>query len=168
MKCGDLHINVQDAAGDRILAADMLKRDPTNWAQWVDGKGVHRLGKDAYGRTVTGEGYHDHEEGFGEEHIHDIIAAAAAGGDSTGSLGFLRRRAKWAKTPRLRGKGGVDSCRVFGSLDVNKVQGDFHVTARGHGYQEIGNHLDHDGLWPFLRAPLADSGLFTSLPLFLW
>jgi len=26
---------------------------------------------------------------------------------------------------------------------VNKVQGDFHITARGHGYQEFGEHLDH-------------------------
>lgn len=133
MKCVDLHVNVQDAAGDRILAADMLKRDPTNWYQWVDTKGMHRLGKDAEGRLITGEGYHD--EGFGEEHVHDIVAAAGG-----------RRRAKFAKTPRWRNRVTPDSCRIFGSLDVNKVQGDFHITARGHGYQEFGAHLDHDGM----------------------
>ncbi|TVY16919.1 Endoplasmic reticulum-Golgi intermediate compartment protein 2 [Lachnellula arida] len=134
MACKDIHINVQDAAGDRILAADMLKRDATNWAQWVDSKGMHSLGKDAQGRVVTGEGYHEHEEGFGEEHVHDIVAAASGG-----------RRAKFGKTPRLKnGPAGGDSCRMFGSLDVNKVQGDFHITARGHGYQEWGaEHLDH-------------------------
>jgi hypothetical protein len=78
---------------------------------------------------LTGEGFH--EEGFGEEHVHDIIAAAGPG-----------RKHMFAKTPRL--KGLIDSCRVFGSLDVNKVQGDFHITARGHGYQEWGHeHLDH-------------------------
>jgi len=135
MRCQDLHINVQDASGDRILAGEMLKRDPTNWMQWVDARGMHRLGRDQKGQLVTGEGWqwHEHEEGFGEEHVHDIIASA-------------ERRARWAKTPRIRGepKEG-DSCRIFGSLSVNKVQGDFHITARGHGYQEFGppSHLDH-------------------------
>jgi hypothetical protein len=135
MQCNDIHVNVQDAAGDRILAGDMLKKDPTNWKQWVDARGVHRLGKDSEGRLITGEGFHEHEEGFGEEHVHDIIAAAGGG------------RAKFAKTPRLKwGPPGGDSCRLFGSLEVNKVQGDFHITARGHGYQEMfAEHLDHNG-----------------------
>ena len=138
MQCSDIHINVQDAAGDRILAGDMLKRDPTNWSQWVDARGVHRLGTDEEGRVITGEGYHDHEEGFGEEHVHDIIAAAGR-----------QRKAKFAKTPKLkRGPPHGDSCRVYGSLDVNKVQADFHITARGHGYQEFAAHLDHNGMFP--------------------
>ncbi|KAE9375319.1 DUF1692-domain-containing protein [Stipitochalara longipes BDJ] len=134
MQCNDIHVNVQDAAGDRILAGEMLKKDPTNWRQWVDARGVHRLGKDAQGRVITGEGFHEHEEGFGEEHVHDIVAHAGGG------------RAKFAKTPKLKwGKQGGDSCRLFGSLEVNKVQGDFHITARGHGYQEMfAEHLDHN------------------------
>ncbi|KAM3071450.1 hypothetical protein ACMFMF_007921 [Clarireedia jacksonii] len=133
MKCSELHINVQDAAGDRILAGIMLKEDPTNWSQWVDAKGVHRLGRDKDGRVVTGEGYHEHEEGFGEEHVHDIVALGRS------------KKAKFSKTPRLRaGPPGGDSCRIYGSLEVNKVQGDFHITARGHGYPELGIHLDHN------------------------
>jgi hypothetical protein len=142
MKCSELHVNVQDAAGDRILAATMLKEDPTNWSQWVDAKGVHKLGRDKEGRVVTGEGYHDHEEGFGEEHVHDIV-----------SLG-RSKKARFSKTPRLRGgpKGG-DSCRVYGSLEVNKVQGDFHITARGHGYPEFGQHLDHNSMFFSLFPP---------------
>ncbi|KAI0838667.1 DUF1692-domain-containing protein [Hypoxylon sp. FL0890] len=128
MKCKDLHVNVQDAAGDRILAASRLQEDPTNWGQWVDAKGVHRLGRDSQGRVVTGSGWH--EEGFGEEHVHDIVAMG-------------RKKARWAKTPRLWGS-IADSCRIYGSLDLNKVQGDFHITARGHGYAEAGQHLDHN------------------------
>ena len=131
MQCADLHINVQDASGDRILAANKLNKDRTVWDAWVDGKGMHKLGRDSEGRVNTGEGWHDwayREEGFGEEHVHDIIAAS-------------RRKARWARTPRY--KGNPDSCRIFGSLDLNKVQGDFHITARGHGYMEIGEHLDH-------------------------
>lgn len=132
MQCGNIHVNVQDAAGDRILAATKLKMEPTNWNQWVNVRGTHMLGKDSKGRLVTGEGFHEHDEGFGEEHVHDIISAASPG-----------RRHIFARTPRI--KGAVDSCRIFGSLDVNKVQGDFHITARGHGYQEFGAHLEHNG-----------------------
>ncbi|CAK7227118.1 hypothetical protein SEUCBS140593_006470 [Sporothrix eucalyptigena] len=135
MQCDDLHVNVQDAAGDRILAASLLQRDPTTWAQWVDHRGNHRLGRDTQGRLVTGEGWTTlpHEEGFGEEHVHDIVA-----------LG--RRRARWGKTPKLpsSANGVGDTCRIYGSLDLNKVQGDFHITARGHGYMALGEHLDHN------------------------
>ncbi|KAI0134507.1 endoplasmic reticulum vesicle transporter-domain-containing protein [Xylariales sp. AK1849] len=129
MQCKDLHVNVQDAAGDRILAASRLQEDATNWSQWADNKGMHKLGKDAHGKVVTGAG--THEEGFGEEHVHDIVA-----------LG--KKRPKWGKTPRMWGRGPGDSCRIYGSLDLNKVQGDFHITARGHGYAEFGEHLDHN------------------------
>jgi len=132
MQCADLHVNVQDAAGDRIRAGDKLSKDRTNWSQWVDAKGVHKLGRDSEGRVNTGVGWKNlaHDDGFGEEHVHDIVKAG-------------RRRAKWAKTPRVKGR--ADSCRIYGSLDLNKVQGDFHITARGHGYVELGdqNHLDH-------------------------
>ncbi|KAK0636168.1 endoplasmic reticulum vesicle transporter-domain-containing protein [Bombardia bombarda] len=131
MACNDIHVNVQDAAGDRILAASKLTRDKTNWSMWVDNKGMHRLGRDEHGRLITGEGYTSlaHEEGFGEEHVHDIVA-----------LG--RKKARWGKSPRMWGAEG-DSCRVYGTLELNKVQGDFHITARGHGYMEFGEHLDH-------------------------
>lgn len=139
MQCSDLHVNVQDASGDRILAAQRLSRDRTNWAQWVDGKGVHKLGRDSQGRVNTGAGWKDvrySDEGFGEEHVHDIVA-----------LG--KKRAKWGKTPRVKGR--ADSCRIYGSLDLNKVQGDFHITARGHGYMEMGEHLDHQSRPPEQR-----------------
>jgi len=140
MKCDDLHVNVQDAAGDRILAASKLKREPTNWSQWVDNRGIHKLGKDENGKRITGEGWVTgaHDEGFGEEHVHDIVA-----------LG--RKKARWGKTPRLWGSKG-DSCRIYGSLELNKVQGDFHITARGHGYMEFGEHLDHNRKIPFVAS----------------
>lgn len=132
MSCPDVHINVQDAAGDRILAGDKLKLDMTNWAQWVGLKGIHSFGKDDQGHTTSEEDLYG-QEGFGEEHVHDIIAMAGS------------RKKKYAKTPRMKGKpSGGDSCRIYGSLDVNKVLGDFHITARGHGYLEFGTHLDHD------------------------
>ncbi len=56
-----------------------------------------------------------------------------------------RRKRKFQKTPRRKRGEAFESCRVYGSLEGNKVQGDFHITARGHGYMEMGEHLDHHG-----------------------
>jgi hypothetical protein len=73
--------------------------------------------------------------GFGEyreEDVHNYLGAA-------------RATKKWAKTPRLPKHAFTDSCRIYGSMEGNKVQGDFHITARGHGYMEMGQHLDHSG-----------------------
>ncbi|KAK5276610.1 hypothetical protein LTR40_011407, partial [Exophiala xenobiotica] len=36
MACHDLHINVQDAAMDRIMAGDLLTKEDTNFAVWTD------------------------------------------------------------------------------------------------------------------------------------
>ncbi|KAK7510529.1 endoplasmic reticulum vesicle transporter-domain-containing protein [Phyllosticta citriasiana] len=118
MQCKDLNVNVQDASGDRILAGDTLKMDPTRWNWWVEkSKNIHRLEKDQ-GKNR----YH-------EEDVHDYLGAAKA-------------KRKFPKTPKLRG--APDSCRIYGTLEGNKVQGDFHITARGHGYMAFGDHLPHD------------------------
>ncbi|KAH0545163.1 hypothetical protein FGG08_000775 [Glutinoglossum americanum] len=115
MPCSDLHVNVQDASGDRILAGGVLKHDPTNWSQW--GKGMHQLG------------WGDQNAMYDDEidHLADIIGG---------------RESKWRSTPRLKGDG--NACRIYGDMQLNKVQGDFHITARGHGYMEWGQHLSHD------------------------
>ena len=129
MLCPDLNINVQDASGDRILAGDMLQRDPTNWEQWVDvDSGVHKL--------ESGELVREMEE---DTHVGHVL----------GELSYQRRR-KFKKTPRVKRGVEAKACRVFGSLEGNKVQGDFHITARGHGYMELGQHLDHNGTYQFL------------------
>lgn len=140
MQCPDLHVNVQDASGDRILAGDMLRREATSWAQWVDGKGVHRLGMGGAGAGAGqgGAGGGGNEGKRLEREEEDTHVGHV--------LGEVRRgRRKFKKTPKLpRGMMG-DACRIFGSLEGNKVQGDFHITARGHGYMEMGEHLMHEG-----------------------
>lgn len=116
MRCKDLHINIQDASGDRILAGAALTKDDTRWQYWVDkSKKVHKLERSG-------------DQKYDEEDVHDYLGAS--------------RGKKFPKTPR-GGRGRPDACRIFGSLDANRVQGDFHITARGHGYMEIGEHLDH-------------------------
>lgn len=123
MHCADLHVNVQDASGDLILAGEMLAKDETSWAQWRNTRGVHRLGGEDDG-------------GHYEENVADV-------------MGMSGKTTKFQKTPR-RKKALVErsgpACRIYGSMEVNRVQGDFHITARGHGYMEFGEHLDHSGM----------------------
>jgi hypothetical protein len=132
MRCDDLRINVQDAAGDRILAAELLQREGTSWKLWTDkvnreiASGVHEyqiLNQEDTKRIVAQEE---------DVHVRHV-------------MGEVRRnvRRKFPRGPRLRRGDIVDSCRIYGSLEGNKVLGDFHITARGHGYQDPGGHLDH-------------------------
>lgn len=120
MGCDDIHVNVQDASGDRILAGEMLTKDKTAWELWGSNKD-HKL------QDSLGDGY-----GLGdEEDVHDYLGMAKSG------------KRKFAKSPKLRGR-QADACRIYGSIEGNKVQGDFHITARGHGYMEFGMHLEHE------------------------
>lgn len=131
MKCEDLHVNVQDASGDRILAGMALKKDPTTWMQWGSDRKLHHLGATKEERLDL-SGY----PGFGEyreEDVHDY-------------LGAVKGRRTFKKTPSVPRRTEADSCRLYGSMEGNKVQGDFHITARGHGYMELGQHLDHNGM----------------------
>ncbi|KAL7267325.1 hypothetical protein RUND412_010096 [Rhizina undulata] len=107
MPCDSLHVNVQDASGDRILAGEILKKD----AAMFDDRRAHKL--------------RDTKEAA-EEHVHDVISRG-------------KKKSKFGKTGR---KG--QACRIYGSMDVNRVQGDFHITARGHGYWDGGKHVDHE------------------------
>ncbi|KAI5840458.1 endoplasmic reticulum vesicle transporter-domain-containing protein [Morchella snyderi] len=109
MPCDALHINVQDAAADRILAGDLLQKDATAF----DDTSAHRLVQ--IGRR--------------EEHVYDVLKKA--------------RKSKFGKTRWPKG-GDRTSCRIYGSMDVNRVQGDFHITAKGHGYWDAGQHIEHD------------------------
>ena len=127
MKCENLHVNVQDASGDRILAGQALNKDPTTWMQWSGGRKQHALGAKKEERTQSEE---NGGREYQEEDVHDYLGAA-------------RKSKKYFKTPKIRRGREADSCRIYGSMHGNKVQGDFHITARGHGYMEFGQHLDH-------------------------
>ncbi|KAI6856635.1 DUF1692-domain-containing protein [Hortaea werneckii] len=160
MKCEDLHVNVQDASGDRILAGHALKKDQTTWAQWQGDRRRHTLKASKKERLSPDSppdlsGYPGFGGEYKEEDVHDYLGAA-------------KKSKKFAKTPRIPKREQADSCRIFGSMHGNKVQGDFHITARGHGYMEFGQHLDHNAfnfshtinelsfgpLYPSLENPL--------------
>ncbi|KAK6329683.1 hypothetical protein TWF696_003553 [Orbilia brochopaga] len=119
MPCDTLHVNVQDAAGDRILAGDLLTKAPADF--------------------VSSEAHTLNKKGTGERR------QAFDGSDEV-----IRKAGKKKKKFKLnlpkRPKG--NSCRIYGSMDVNRVMGDFHITAKGHGYWEAGQHVDH-GIFNF-------------------
>lgn len=130
MQCADLHVNVQDASGDRILAGQALTKDGTLWSQWGRGRHTHMFKETNKKDDLSGyPGFGELKE-YQEEDVHDHLGAA-------------RKSKKFKKTPRLPARTVPDSCRLYGSMHGNKVQGDFHITARGHGYMEFGAHLDH-------------------------
>lgn len=143
MPCDDVRVNVQDAAGDRILAGEMLHREPTSWQLWMD----------KVNREIAA-GVHEYQT-LNEEDTRRLLAQEEDV-HVRHVLGEVRRnpRRKFPKGPALRRGDVVDSCRIYGSLEGNKVQGDFHVTARGHGYQDMGAHLDHKSQSPKKKSTI--------------
>lgn len=138
MPCEDLRIDIQDAAGDHIVAGMLLTKDPTNWQVWNEklnreiSAGVFEY------QTLNAE---DTQRLMAQEedvHAQHVIAHVRN-----------NPRRKFPQSPKLRKGVPADSCRIYGSLEGNKVLGDMHITARGHGYQELGEHLPHDGTPPF-------------------
>lgn len=128
MHCEDLHVNVQDAAMDRIMAGDLLTKEPTNYEVWASNK-----------RRLNYQGLHKRDKQRKKEEEEDSHVAHV--------LGHMRNNPsrKFASSPRIARGTPKSACRIYGSLEGNKVQGDFHITARGHGYMEFGapSHLDH-------------------------
>ncbi|KAJ5216658.1 uncharacterized protein N7498_003065 [Penicillium cinerascens] len=101
MPCDTLRVNIQDAAGDRILASDMLKREETSWNLWM-----HKRNKDKHEYQTL-----SHEE-------EDRLTAQEADAHAHHVLGEVRRnpRRKFAKGPSMRWGDTADSCRIYGSL----------------------------------------------------
>ncbi|BFZ61700.1 hypothetical protein YB2330_002775 [Saitoella coloradoensis] len=61
------------------------------------------------------------------------------------SLPSILRASKKRKFPSRKLIKNADACRIYGSLDVDKVQGDLHITTVGHGYQTHSpQHLAHE------------------------
>lgn len=124
MPCGNLHVNVQDASMDRILAGNVLVTDATSF----DDTSAHRLVR----------------IGDREEHVYEVLKKA--------------RKSKFGKTHRRTSNfiNNFDrgACRIYGSMPVNRVQGDFHITAKGHGYEDLGTHVDHNSAcsWGLARV----------------
>ena len=129
MQCDNVHVNLQDASGDRVLAQQALKTVNTTWLQYTGTKWQKQNLLRASRRTAAEEEREKKRE-YREEDVHDY-------------LGSVKTSKDFKKTPKVPRGMPADSCRIYGTMHTNKVQGDFHITARGHGYMEFGEHLDH-------------------------
>lgn len=130
MHCEDLHVNLQDASGDRIMARQALRTDPTTWIQWRSPTWQKLY--EAFGGNKRRLSDVRKSGEYREEDVHDYLVAVKSSKD-------------FKRTPRIPRGMKANSCRIYGTMHTNKVQGDFHITARGHGYMEFGEHLDHSG-----------------------
>lgn len=117
------------------MAGELLRKDSTMWKLWgEDGKRNRR----ARG-TLNQPDEERRERELEDQHVGHVLGHMKESGR------------KFAKSPKLRRGETSDACRIYGSLEGNKVQGDFHITARGHGYMEWGaQHLDHEGAYACL------------------
>lgn len=144
MPCSDVHINVQDAAMDRILAGDLLNKEDTNYVAWMERASSS---KGHYKQNTQGENFDTLSQNSRDADLRrrQALEEDSHVGHVLGHMRESKSKRKFAKAPKLRRGENVDACRVYGSLEGNKVQGDFHITARGHGYLEPGGHkhLDH-------------------------
>ncbi|RPA89817.1 DUF1692-domain-containing protein [Choiromyces venosus 120613-1] len=128
MPCSSLHVNVQDAVQDRILAGELLSKEEVKF-------------DDGEAHTLYSTDHRSVDDG-GERRVYEVLKK---GGKKRVFKSGLRKGGLFASlTGRGRNAGGGGgSCRIYGSMGVNRVQGDFHITAKGHGYWEDGAHVDH-------------------------
>lgn len=127
MPCDIVRVNIQDAVGDHIRAGDLLEREKTSWAAW--NREVNRIGPGGSRdyQTLSEEAQFRLAEQEEDQHVEHVL----------GEVRKSRKR-KFPRGPKLKRGEVEDSCRVYGSLEGNKVHGDFHITAKGHGYFEWG------------------------------
>ena len=113
---------------DRILAGELLAREDVLF----DDGGAHQLYQQQPGGGSAVER---------EQHVYEVLRKGGKkGGFKSGRKGGLF--AALSGSGSGSGSSG-SSCRIYGSMGVNRVQGDFHITAKGHGYWEDGAHVDH-------------------------
>jgi hypothetical protein len=114
MPCDDVTLDVRDAAGDSIFGEPLLAKESTNWDVWR--------------RVVREYQVLHHEESQRlleqeqDQHVGHVL------GEVRGNW-----KRKFPHGPRLGRSDQKDSCRIFGSIEGNKVQGEIFVHARGHG-----------------------------------
>lgn len=134
MPCDALRVNMLDDAGDRIHAAELLDKQPTSWHAWGREFNSHSTDYQHLNQQDT-DRLNAIEE---DQHVGHV-------------LGETRRnfRRKFPPGPKLKKNSidALDSCRIFGSLEGNKIESDLHITARGHGYLEFSEHLDHNSMF---------------------
>lgn len=123
MPCDELQINAQDATMDLIQAGESLVKEAVEWdEEKTDHLSDHRV--------------EEHQE------VDDVLRLAkkASRRRHRGKSGWFGRESMTRLSPpegfdrNRHAKADGNACRIYGSLDVHYLEGDFHVTALGIGY----------------------------------
>ncbi|TIB31962.1 hypothetical protein E3P86_03230 [Wallemia ichthyophaga] len=115
MPCHYLNVDIRDAVGDRLKLSDRIQKD---------------------GTTFEPEKYHQmgHEK---QSTLSRIVKDSRKGRKWFRPTG-TRNRFKKTKKPIKNGP----ACRLYGSVETKKVNGNMHITTLGHGYSSL-EHTDH-------------------------
>jgi len=136
-------VNVQDAMQDRILAGQLLAREDVRFDDGGAHKLFHPVGSGSSSSGAAGEQQQQQQQQQQQEqHVYEVLRKGGKkGGFKSGRKGGLF--SSFGGGGAGAGAGSSTSCRIYGSMGVNKVLGDFQITAKGHGYWEDGAHIDH-------------------------
>lgn len=134
--CDMLRVNMQDAAGDFILAAELLQKEETSWDAWNREMNFKGKGGSRQYQTLDAEDEVRLAQQEEDQHVGHV-------------LGEVRRswKRKFPSAPKLKRKDVVDSCRIFGTLEGNKVQANFHITPMGLGLYEPGGGMNLNSMF---------------------
>lgn len=145
--CHMLRVNMQDAVGDFILAAELLHKEETSWDAWNREMNFKGKGGSRQYQTLSAEDEVRIAEQEEDQHVGHV-------------LGEVRRswKRQFPPGPKLKRKDVVDSCRIYGSLEGNKVQANFHITPMGLGLYEPGGDINLSSTFSsdFLSSQLAN------------
>jgi hypothetical protein len=147
----DVEVNVLDATGDRILAGEELTKEAVHHSRSrvIDSRLASRRsqGQNLCRKTAT-------EKRFIVTTFRRFWLLQMYGradekcGQSNATFKLSDSRLHRSLMAKFRGDvQEKNACRIYGALEIHKCQGDFHITARGHGYQSFGAaHLDHESM----------------------
>ncbi|KZT51802.1 DUF1692-domain-containing protein [Calocera cornea HHB12733] len=121
MPCHFISVDLRDAVGDRLHLSDQFKRDGTLF--------------DARQATNILTAYEDYS-------AQQMVREAKTRRGRIGIFDWLRRRQPEVFQPTFNHVQDGSACRVYGSMEVKRVQANLHITTLGHGYHS-GEHTDH-------------------------
>ncbi|KZP00451.1 DUF1692-domain-containing protein [Calocera viscosa TUFC12733] len=116
-----ISVDLRDAVGDRLHLSDQFKRDGTLF--------------DARQATNILTAYEDYN-------AQEMVREARTRRWRIGIFDWLRRRQPDVFQPTFNHVPDGSACRVYGSMEVKKVQANLHITTLGHGYHS-NEHTDH-------------------------
>ena len=115
MPCEEVHINVQDSTMDLIQAGSTLTKEDVKW----DEESTDHLDQHIV---------EDHHE------VGDVLRNSRRVHRGKRLFANFLRNADDGFSHETRPERNGGACRIYGTIDVHHIEGDFHITAVGIGY----------------------------------